>query len=211
MRSLRWICFRIRSTVKLSCLWHDNFTMNCNLAVAWIERKRLWIGFAMNCAATHLMKRQLQFTERECARIHEAQLQFTERECARIGDKHIEYTTWYIPSGFDMFCLTAKRERSTTMKNNKLLTITVTVTLLYCCLCFISSGCILYGSFHESNSMFQFGNSLVYFWLFNPIAIILSLIGFIQNLKTRGYFILCAILSIISWIVAGSMIATVFW
>ena len=96
------------------------------------------------------------------------------------------------------------------MKNNKLLVITVAVTILYCFLCFVSSGCILYGSFYESNSIFQFGNSLVYFWMFNPIAIILSVIGLIQKRKTRGIFILCTILSTISWIVAGTMIATVF-
>ena len=96
------------------------------------------------------------------------------------------------------------------MKNNKLLVIPVAVTILYCFLCFVSSGCILYGAFHESNSIFQFGNSLVYFWILNPIAIILSVIGLIQKRKTRGIFILCAMLSIISWIVALTMIATVF-
>ena len=96
------------------------------------------------------------------------------------------------------------------MKNNKLPVITAAVTVLYCCLCFVSSGCILYGAFYESNSIFQFGNSLVYFWMFNPIAIILSVIGLIQGKKSRGIFILCVILSTISWIVAGTMIATVF-
>ena len=96
------------------------------------------------------------------------------------------------------------------MKNNKLLTATIIVTILYCCLCFVSSGCILYGSFHKSNSVFQFGNSLVCFWMFNPIAIILSVIGVIQNRKKRAYFILCAVLPTISWIIAGTMIATVF-
>ena len=96
------------------------------------------------------------------------------------------------------------------MKNNKLIVITVAVTILYCCLCFVSSGCILYGSFYESNSIFQLGNSLVHFWMFNPIAIILSVIGLIQRRKNRGIFILCAILATISWVVAGTMIAMVF-
>ena len=96
------------------------------------------------------------------------------------------------------------------MKNNKLLVIAVAVTILYCCLCFVSSGCILYGSFCESHSVFQFGNLLVYFWMFNPIVIILSVIGLIQKRKTCGIFILCTILSTISWIVAGTMIATVY-
>ena len=100
------------------------------------------------------------------------------------------------------------------MKNNKLLVTTVAITILYCCLCFVSSGCILYGSFYESYSVFQFGNSLVYFWMFNPLAIILSviglIIGLIQRQKTCSIFILCAVLSIISWLVAGVMIATVF-
>ncbi len=96
------------------------------------------------------------------------------------------------------------------MKNNKLPVITAAVTILYCCLCFVSSGCILYGAFYESNSIFQFGNSLVYFWMFNPMAIILSVIGLIQGQKSRGIFILCVILSTISWIVASTMIATVF-
>ncbi len=96
------------------------------------------------------------------------------------------------------------------MKNNKLLFITVAVTILYCCLCFVSSGCILYGSFCESYSVFQFGNLLVYFWMFNPIVIILSVIGLIRNRKTRGYFIFCAVLSMISWIIAGTMIAAIF-
>jgi len=96
------------------------------------------------------------------------------------------------------------------MKNNKLLVATAVVTVLYCCLCFVSSGCILYGAFHYSKSIFQFGNSLVHFWMFNPIAIILSVIGLIQRQKPCGIFILCAILSILSWIAAGMMIAMIF-
>ena len=72
------------------------------------------------------------------------------------------------------------------MKNNKLPVITAAVTILYCCLCFVSSGCILYGAFYESNSIFQFGNSLVYFWIFNPIAIILSVIGLIQTVNRKS-------------------------
>jgi len=96
------------------------------------------------------------------------------------------------------------------MKNHKLPVVTTAVTLLYCCFCFVSSGCILYGAFYESNSIFQFGNSLVHFWIVNPVVIILSAIGLIQGRKSRGVFILCAILSVISWLVAGTMIATVF-
>ena len=96
------------------------------------------------------------------------------------------------------------------MKNNKLPVITAAVTILYCCLCFVSSGCILYGASYESKSIFQFGDTLVYFWMFNPIAIILSVKGFIQRQKNRDIFILCAMLSIISWIVAGAMIGGLF-
>ena len=96
------------------------------------------------------------------------------------------------------------------MKNNKFLIITMVVTLIYCCLCFISAGCILYGSFYDSYSAFQFGNRLVYLWMFNPIVIILSVIGLIRRKKNRGEFILCAALSIISWMVAGMMVAMRF-
>ena len=96
------------------------------------------------------------------------------------------------------------------MKNNKFLMITMAVTLIYCCLCFISSGCILYGSFYDSYSTFQLGNMLVYLWMFNPIVIILSVIGLIRREKNRGKFILCAALSVISWIIASMMMAVVF-
>ena len=96
------------------------------------------------------------------------------------------------------------------MKNNKFMIITMVVTLIYCCICFISAGCILYGTFYDSYSAFQFGNMLVYLWMFNPIVIILVIIGLIRRQKKRGKFILCAVLSVISWIVAGMMMAVAF-
>lgn len=92
------------------------------------------------------------------------------------------------------------------MQDSKYLKVIMVVTLIYCCLCFISTGCILYGS----DKVFQFGNNLVYLWMFNPIVIILSVIGFIRRKKNRGKFILCAVLSIISWIVAGMLVAMRF-
>ena len=96
------------------------------------------------------------------------------------------------------------------MKHSRLPVATVAVTILYCCICFASSGCILYGSYCELYNVFHFGNSLVYFWLFNPIAIILACIGLIQRHKARGIFILCAVMSTICWLIAGVMLATVF-
>lgn len=92
------------------------------------------------------------------------------------------------------------------MQDSKYLKVTMVVTLIYCFLCFFSMGCILYGS----DKVFQFGNNLVYLWMFNPIVIILSVIGFIRRKKNRGKFILCAVLSIISWIVAGMLVAMRF-
>ncbi len=96
------------------------------------------------------------------------------------------------------------------MKNNKLAVVTTAVTVLYCLLCLVSAGCILYGAFYESHSVFQLGNALVYLWMFNPIVIILSAIGLIRRHEKWGCFALCAALSAISWILAGVMIATVF-
>ena len=92
------------------------------------------------------------------------------------------------------------------IQNSKYLKVTMAVTLMYCCLCFISAGCILYGS----DKIFQFGNRLMRLWMFNPIVIILSFIGLIGRQKNRGKFILCAVLSIISWMVAGMMVAMRF-
>lgn len=92
------------------------------------------------------------------------------------------------------------------IQNSKYLKVTMAVTVMYCCLCFISSGCILYGS----DKIFQFGNFLVRLWMFNPIVIILSFIGLIKKQKNRGKFILCAVLSVISWMIAGIMIAMRF-
>ena len=92
------------------------------------------------------------------------------------------------------------------IQNSKYLKVTMAVTLMYCCLCFISSGCILYGS----DKIVQFGNCLVRLWMFNPIEIILSVIGLIRRKRNRGEFILCAALSIISWMVAGMMVAMRF-
>ena len=96
------------------------------------------------------------------------------------------------------------------MKNSKFLIVTMAVTIIYCCLCFVSSGCILYGSFYDSYRVFQFGNFLMYLWMFNPIVIILSVIGLILRQKNWGKFILCVVLSIISWVVAGTMVAVRF-
>ena len=96
------------------------------------------------------------------------------------------------------------------MKNSKLLAVTAVVTILYCCLCFASAGCVLYGAFCGADRVFQFGNSLVNFWLFDPIPMVLSVAGLVLRREQRGRFLLFAALSAISWLAAGILMATVF-
>ena len=92
------------------------------------------------------------------------------------------------------------------MKKSKYLKVTMAVTIIYSCLCFVSAGCILYGS----DKVVQFGKYLVRLWIFNPIAVILSVIGIIRKRKNQGRFIFSAVLSIVSWMVAGMLIAVRF-
>jgi len=93
---------------------------------------------------------------------------------------------------------------------NKLLNATVLVTAIYCFICFVSAGCIIYGAFMEVPAVFQVGNILIYFWLFNPIVIILSVISAVRKKMKVLYAFLCSAAAAVCWITASVFIASIF-
>lgn len=95
------------------------------------------------------------------------------------------------------------------MRKSKLLYFTLAVTIAYCSLCFISAGSILYGAYNSNLSVFDFGNKILLFWMVNPLGLILPIVGLIKS-RPKWFYVLCMILTIVSWLVAGAMVASVF-
>ena len=62
------------------------------------------------------------------------------------------------------------------MKKYIYLKITIAFTILYCMIYILSVGSIMYGVYNDQNMLFDFGNRIVYFWIFNPMGLILSII-----------------------------------
>ncbi|MGN0710674.1 MAG: hypothetical protein ACI4LO_02850 [Anaerovoracaceae bacterium] len=95
------------------------------------------------------------------------------------------------------------------MGKSKWLYFTMTVTIIYCALCFISAGLFLYGVYNDNRNAFDFGKGMIYCWILNPIGIIVPAAGLLKS-EPKWFYILCMILTIVSWLVAGAMIAASF-
>ena len=95
------------------------------------------------------------------------------------------------------------------MKKSIYLKITIVFTILYCIICSLSVGTIMYGAYNDQDMMFDFGNAIVYFWVFNPIGLILSIVGLFSKVKKRWY-ILCMVIMIMMWLSGVMAIASIF-
>ena len=95
------------------------------------------------------------------------------------------------------------------MKKSIYLKITVAFTILYCSICCLSVGSIMYGAYNDQNVMFDFGNTIVYFWMFNPMGLILSIIGLFGKSPKRWY-ILCIVFMMMMWLSGVMAIASIF-
>ncbi|MBQ8592375.1 MAG: hypothetical protein IJ485_06500 [Lachnospiraceae bacterium] len=51
------------------------------------------------------------------------------------------------------------------------------VTGIYCTLCFLSAGLVAYGAIEYNIHLFSVGKMLVPVWLFNPMGIVIALLG----------------------------------
>ena len=95
------------------------------------------------------------------------------------------------------------------MKKSIYLKITIAFTVLYCFICSLSVGSIMYGAYNDQRALFEFGNMIVYFWVFNPVGLILSIIGLFGKSSMRWY-ILCMILMAGMWLSGVMAIASIF-
>lgn len=95
------------------------------------------------------------------------------------------------------------------MKKSIYLKMTMAFTILYCIICSLSVGSIMYGAYNDQNMMFYFGNAIVYFWMFNPIGLILSIIGLFKKYSKRWY-IFCMLLMMVMWLSGVMAIASIF-
>lgn len=95
------------------------------------------------------------------------------------------------------------------MKKSIYLKIAMAFTILYCIICSLSAGSIMYGAYNDQNMMFDFGNTIVYFWMFNPIGLILSIIGLFKKSSKRWY-IFCMLLMMVMWLSGVMSIASIF-
>ena len=82
-------------------------------------------------------------------------------------------------------------------------------TILYCIICSLSVGSIMYGAYNDQNMMFDFGNTIVYFWMFNPIGLILSIIGLFRK-SSKKWYIFCMHLMMVMWLSGVMAIASIF-
>lgn len=89
------------------------------------------------------------------------------------------------------------------------LKITIVFTILYCIICGLSVGSIMYGAYNDQREMFDFGNTIVYFWMFNPVGLILSIVGLFGKAPMRWY-ILCMVFMIAAWLSGLMAVASIF-
>ena len=80
------------------------------------------------------------------------------------------------------------------------------VTGGYCILCFLSAGLVFYGALKYDLHLFSVGKMLVPFWLFNPMGIVMALLG-MRKSKCRMPFLINIIINVLCWLVAGIIIA----
>lgn len=95
------------------------------------------------------------------------------------------------------------------MKKLLLFKVTIAFTVLYCSICSLSVGSIMYGAYNDQNTLFDFGNRLVYLWMFNPIGLILSIVGLFGKATKRRY-ILCIVIMMVMWLSGVMAIASIF-
>lgn len=85
----------------------------------------------------------------------------------------------------------------------------IKITIIYFLLCFLSVASILYGAYNNNfRELFEFGNIIIAFWLVNPMGLVVPIICMIGSDK-KGVYIICMIINIISWVVAGSIIGSI--
>ena len=95
------------------------------------------------------------------------------------------------------------------MEKSIYLKITIAFTILYCIICSLSVGSIMYGAYNDHRGLFDFGNRIVYFWMFNPIGLILSIVGLFGKVAKRWY-ILCIVFMMVMWLSGVMAIASIF-
>ena len=86
--------------------------------------------------------------------------------------------------------------------NKRWLLLPACVTGIYCILCFLSSGFAAYGALEHDLRLFSVGTMLVHFWLFNPMGVVVALLGMRKN-KRRMPFIINIVINIVCWLAAG--------
>ena len=86
--------------------------------------------------------------------------------------------------------------------NKRWLLLSACVTGIYCILCFVSSGFAAYGALEHDLRLFSVGTMLVHFWLFNPMGVVVALLGMRKN-KRRMPFIINIVINIVCWLAAG--------
>lgn len=65
--------------------------------------------------------------------------------------------------------------------NRKCFMLSSCVTGIYCILCFLSAGLVAYGAIKYDLHLFSVGKMLVPIWLFNPMSVVIALLGMRKN------------------------------
>ena len=86
--------------------------------------------------------------------------------------------------------------------NQRWILLSSCATGIYCILCFLSSGLISYGALEHDLHLFSVGTMLVPVWLFNPMGIVVALLGMRKN-KYRMFFVINIVINIVCWLAAG--------
>lgn len=87
--------------------------------------------------------------------------------------------------------------------------IAVTFTILYCIICSLSVGSIMYGAYNDHRGLIDFENRIIYFWMFNLIGLFLSIVGLFGKTAKRWY-ILCIVFMMVMWLSGVMAIASIF-
>ena len=95
------------------------------------------------------------------------------------------------------------------MKKTAIFHVAWITTLLYCLLTVTVVCIFLMGCHSQNRQVFELGSKLLPVWMFNPMGLIVSVIGIVIE-RLKWFYGLCLAITTVVWLVAGLVVAPYF-